>query len=78
MPSAADARTLFSALAVERYGKPATKVANLLCKNPGSVSRWLAKARTWLDEPGAGGQLDSIDRYIVSEYSGARPIDDLR
>ncbi len=69
-PAVANARALFAALAIERYGVSVTNVANLLGKNPGSVSRWLAQARAWLDEPSVCSQLDCIDEHIRTEHAG--------
>jgi hypothetical protein len=65
-PSVANARALFAALAIERYGISATHVANLLGKNPGSVSRWLTRAR---DETRICCQLDYLDECIRTEHS---------
>jgi predicted transcriptional regulator len=69
MPSVAHERALFAAFAIERYGASATHVANLLGKNPGSVSRWLNKARAWLDEPGVRSKLDRLDAHIRTEHA---------
>jgi predicted transcriptional regulator len=69
-PTVANSRALFAAFAVERYGASATHVANLLGKNPGSVSRWLNRARGWLDEPEVRSKLDSLDEHIRTEHAG--------
>jgi hypothetical protein len=70
MPTVAHARALFAVFAIERYGASATHVANLLGKNPGSVSRWLNQARAWLDEPGVRSKLDRLDEHIRTEHAG--------
>jgi hypothetical protein len=60
----AEARILLAALSFKTYGHRATSVAKLLRKEPGSVSRWLAKSSRY-DLPKV---LDRLDRYIMSLY----------
>jgi predicted transcriptional regulator len=69
MPTVAHARALFAAFDIERYGASATHVANLLGKNPGSVSRWLNQARAWLDDPAVRSKLDRLDERIRTEHA---------
>ena len=60
--SVANAHVLFVALAVLRYRHRVKEVAKALNKNPGSVSRWLARESL---ESLDLGELDAIDRFVI-------------
>jgi hypothetical protein len=45
-------------------------VKDLPNMNPGSVNRWLNRARGWLDEPGVRSKLDCLDEHIRTEHAG--------
>jgi hypothetical protein len=75
-PEIAKARMIFAVLAVERYGKRNVDVADLLGKNPCSISRWLAQARNWSADPATDEILKQLDGYIISSQPCCKPIGD--
>jgi REP element-mobilizing transposase RayT len=62
----AEARWNLTAIAVGRYDHKVCDVAEVLSKNPGSVSRWLTEAgRRQASDPGYRTHLDHLERRVV-------------
>jgi putative transposase len=61
----AELRKLVAAVAVERWGQKAGRLAKLLNKHPVAVSRWVAEAaRRRTEDPGFSRQMDGLDEAL--------------
>jgi REP element-mobilizing transposase RayT len=70
--SDAEARKLFTLLAIERYGHRVVDVSKLIQKNPGSVSRLLAQAKARCEDDSLLKQIEDLDRHIIAIAAPAR------
>jgi hypothetical protein len=60
---------MFAAIAIEYYHHPATEVARLLKKHPGSVSRYLDRGWQLKTTEEFSALLKTIDHAIRSSYN---------
>ncbi len=65
----ANIRAMFAAIAIEYYHHPATEVASLLNKHPGSVSRYLDRGWQLRMTEEFSALLKTIDHAIRSSYN---------
>jgi hypothetical protein len=61
----AELRKLVAAVAIERWGQKAGRLASLLNKHPVAVSRWVADAaRQRTEDPGFSKQMETLDEAL--------------